>query len=313
MLLVGKGGAGPMQSDESRPAPSPAPVLRLLRAIAGKSVFEHMPANERQVLQYAQGSDQALANESISCLLCYYQPKVVSFIGKKLPDAAAALDVWQQTSYRATRRLRRPPPLEMASGKNFGQYLYTIARNATNDALGVAAVQDAASLDHLIDINSQAIQHRPSVYSEQDGGYVEDVCVELLPQNVREICLGVTIPTHGEVRSDELARYHQRYGRSPVVRALAQLPEKHRACVILKDWFGVDFRTIGEALDIKENTAAFNAYSGRERMRAILACEWWEEDGYSLAYIAEQLNISASDVPAYIQKGQRLYERSHER
>jgi hypothetical protein len=72
----------------------------------------------------------------------------------------------------------------------------------------------------------------------------------------------------------------------------------------------VDFCTIGEILKIAEKTASFDAWVGRNQMRAVLAREWWEEDGYSARQIAEKLNLkNVTKVSHFVHEGHRYIDQ----
>jgi RNA polymerase sigma-70 factor (ECF subfamily) len=66
-------------------------------------------------------------------------------------------------------------------------------------------------------------------------------------------------------------------GRSPdpdagrrLTRALARLPERQRAAVLLHEWLGYSFREIGDALGTSEATARVHAFRGRDTLRDLL-------------------------------------------
>ena len=53
--------------------------------------------------------------------------------------------------------------------------------------------------------------------------------------------------------------------------ALARLPARQRAAVLLHEWAGYSFREIGEVLGTSEATARVHAFRGREALRTDLA------------------------------------------
>jgi RNA polymerase sigma-70 factor (ECF subfamily) len=63
------------------------------------------------------------------------------------------------------------------------------------------------------------------------------------------------------VTSDPLARLH---------KALQALQPNHRAAVVLHDLEGLNFREVGEALDVAEQTAKSWAYRGRQRLKDLM-------------------------------------------
>ena len=53
-------------------------------------------------------------------------------------------------------------------------------------------------------------------------------------------------------------------------QALARLPERQRAAVLLHEWMGYSFREVGGILGVGEATARVHAFRGREALRARL-------------------------------------------
>ena len=53
-------------------------------------------------------------------------------------------------------------------------------------------------------------------------------------------------------------------------KALAELPDRQRSCVVLHEHLGYSFREVGGILGIGESTARVHCFRGREALRALL-------------------------------------------
>jgi len=68
-------------------------------------------------------------------------------------------------------------------------------------------------------------------------------------------------PEEAAMKAEALARLH---------KALQALQPNHRAAVVLHDLEGLNFREVGEALDVAEQTAKSWAYRGRQRLKDLM-------------------------------------------
>ncbi len=68
-------------------------------------------------------------------------------------------------------------------------------------------------------------------------------------------------PEAEAVKAEALAKLH---------KALQALQPNHRAAVVLHDLEGMNFREVGESLDVPEQTAKSWAYRGRQRLKDLL-------------------------------------------
>ena len=74
--------------------------------------------------------------------------------------------------------------------------------------------------------------------------------------------------------SESPERIYERTERSELVlKAIQQLPEEQRVVVIMKEYEGLKFREIAEALDISENTAKSRMYYGLKALRKSLVIQ----------------------------------------
>lgn len=76
-----------------------------------------------------------------------------------------------------------------------------------------------------------------------------------------------------EIESHEPSPYRQTHQKDLsfwILRALNQLSPDQRSVLILKEYQGLKFREIAEALEISENTAKSRMYAGIQHMRQYL-------------------------------------------
>ena len=287
-----------------------------LAGAAKKSMLATMPGRESQLLVDAQSADMQRANEALCCLLEYYEPDVVGFLVRKLPNHVIN-ETWSEVIFRVTRRLHRPPALSMQRGKPFVSYLYRVARNAVLDAKVETSNATIGSLDLLLEQRPDGIPDEPASF-EHDGDFddteMDVICYNSLSADVRDRLSGFSLISAQPARASReddtdifrSANGNSYDGRASVVWALSKLPPGHRACLILHDWFNLDFAAVGDAVGIPKETACLRAWTARKRMREDLAYRWWEEDGCSVSQLALDLRLDEKDVPGYIEEGRRL-------
>ena len=69
------------------------------------------------------------------------------------------------------------------------------------------------------------------------------------------------------------ASAHQRNLRDVLHRALQEIPEEQRVVVIMKEYQGLKFREIAEALELPINTVKSRVYYGLKALRKLFG-EW---------------------------------------
>lgn len=313
-----------MPTDDS----GPASALSLLAGAADTSLLASMPALEAEILEAAQDLDQKRAGEALLCLLEYYEKDVVRYLARRLSEHQI-LDMWSVIIMRVMRRLRNPPRLVMDGGKPFLAYLYRIAGTLIA-GMSADPSSDVASLDQLRDLYSDTLSAR-SIFSERipdvedlndlndpddlNDLEIDAICRDLLPPHIRgklQSHHAIATPAPDESPAEKIiagSGYIDPAGCSLVLWELSQLPPQHRACLILGDWFGYSYDIVGDVVGLPRDTAYIRAWSGRKRIRAILAYRWRAEEERGLPQIARDLRIEEHEVPDYIEEGRRLYKR----
>ncbi|MBI3637754.1 MAG: sigma-70 family RNA polymerase sigma factor, partial [Candidatus Rokubacteria bacterium] len=76
-----------------------------------------------------------------------------------------------------------------------------------------------------------------------------------------------TMVEPGVAADDTATRVEQ---REKIIRALAALPEHHRAIIMLSDLEGLSYREIAEVLEIPMGTVMSRLHNARKRLRAVL-------------------------------------------
>ena len=73
-----------------------------------------------------------------------------------------------------------------------------------------------------------------------------------------------------DARYEPEALYARQERAEALQKALAALPEEHRAVILLRDLRGLSYREIGDVLDLEEGTVKSRIARAREKLRALL-------------------------------------------
>lgn len=181
---------------------------------------------------------------AFNTLVWRWEKPIYNFILRYVDDAEEARDLCQTTFVKVYRNLHR-----LRDRERFRPWLYQIAVNLSRDALKKRRRSPVYSLDALRETSS-------------DGK--------------TEIA---TVPdtTHDPDRHVQQAEVVQW-----IRRALAQIPDEQRIVVIMKQFQGLKFTEIAEALDTPLNTVKSRMYYGLTALRKIL--EKWHIDQEAIGY-----------------------------
>jgi RNA polymerase sigma-70 factor, ECF subfamily len=170
---------------------------------------------------------------SFELLLRRYRTPLVSFLHRFVGDAAVAEELAQEVFLRVYRARKQYAP-----SAKFTTWMFHIARNlALNACRDARYRQLEVSLDH------------PSGNSEGDG-------------------VTISVPDRSpNIEHDLAAR-----DRTEIIqRAIAALPEKQRAAVLLHKYQDMDYAAIGEVLGCSESALKSLLFRAYETLRIELA------------------------------------------
>lgn len=174
---------------------------------------------------------QAGDDQAFRTLVLRYQRKVFSVALALVKDREEAMDVAQDAFLRVHQRIG-----DFKGDSSFYTWLYRITRNLAIDRL-------------------RARRGREQELDETAGWELERTDPGFISRR-----LG-TNPQRGVLRK-ELAEQ--------MARALAQLPEKHREILVLREVEGMSYEELAETLEIPKGTVMSRLYHARAKMQAIL-------------------------------------------
>ncbi|MBL7094815.1 sigma-70 family RNA polymerase sigma factor [candidate division KSB1 bacterium] len=181
----------------------------------------------------------------LNILVGRWEKAIYNFAFRYLGDKELARDVTQKTFIRVYKNINK-----LRDTKKFSSWIYQIAANLCKDELKKKGHRDTLSID-LIHENSE-------------NGH-------LMPNEL--------IETKMSQPDNELN--HKQIG-TIIHKALKQLPEEQRVVIIMKEYQGLKFKEIAEALDESINTVKSRMYYGLNGLRKIF--QKWEITGEMLSY-----------------------------
>jgi len=167
-----------------------------------------------------------------------WEKPIYNFILRYIGNKELARDVTQKVFIRVYRNLKK-----LRDPTKFSPWIYQIASNLCRDEIKKMNHGHFVSLD-LIQENSE------------NGGYQ-------LPQEL-----------HDSQHLSPDDRLNQKQISNIVQKALQQLPEEQRIVIIMKEYQGLKFREIAEALQQPLNTIKSRMYYGLNGLRKIF--EKWQ-------------------------------------
>ena len=182
-----------------------------------------------------EGSEAAYA-----ALVRQHRPRLYALAYRLLLDREAAEDVVQETFLSAFRQIERFEPRP-----SIAAWLNTIALRTASRAASRQRARPKTSLD------------APVGYAADAGDWEGDA-----------LALADPDPT-----GDPLAAVEAADLRRAVGAAIAALPFKYRAAVVLRHVMGLDYAEAARALDIPLNTFKSHLLRGTKQLREALAAE----------------------------------------
>jgi len=173
-----------------------------------------------------------------NALVWRWEKPLYNFILRYLGSKELSREVTQKVFIRVYKNLAK-----LRDPAKFSSWIYQIAANLCRDEIKKMNRRDFISLD-LIQQNNENEGHR-------------------LPQELQE---------SSDVSPE--TKLNQKQIGSIVQKALQQLPEEQRVVIIMKEYQGLKFREIAEALNQPLNTIKSRMYYGLNGLRKIF--EQWQ-------------------------------------
>ena len=178
-------------------------------------------------------------------LVWRWEKTIYNFVFRYLGKKELAKDITQNTFIRVYKSIHK-----LRDTQRFSSWIYQIAANLCKDEIKKMANRDFLSID-LIQENSE-------------NGH-------LMPEELVQ---------SGQQRPD--AEFNQKQIGNIIQKALQQLPDEQRLVIIMKEYQGLKFREIAEALGEPLNTVKSRMYYGLSGLKKIF--EKWEITEEALSY-----------------------------
>lgn len=189
---------------------------------------------DNQIINLILNGDRSRFNS----LIWRWEKPIYNFILRYLGNKELARDATQKVFIRVYKNLNK-----LRDPAKFSSWIYQIASNLCKDEIKKMSHRDFVSLD-LIQENN-----------EHDG--------YRLPDQLQEA--EQSLPD---------AKLNQKQISNIVQKALQQLPEEQRVVIIMKEYQGLKFKEIAEALNQPLNTIKSRMYYGLNGLRKIF--EHWQ-------------------------------------
>ncbi len=190
-----------------------------------------MPTDDLTLVRRARSGDQ----RAFGLLVERYQKKVYAVALGMVKDAEEAMDVSQEAFVKVHRYLDR-----FKGDSSFYTWLYRITTNTCIDVLRRRGVNSSDSVEY-------------------------DDTVEL---DLAEANLGLLSSQLDASPSRTLLR---RELGEKLEEALAQLPEKHRAILLLRELEGMSYEDLSRTLEIPKGTVMSRLFHARAKVQRLLA------------------------------------------
>ncbi len=225
----------PNPADLNTAAPASAPSPELLAA-RGAARARGAAARAGQAARDRQLVAKELAGDrdAFGALVARHEKRVFQLARALLKSPADAADIAQETFVRAYVNLK-----SYRSDGSFTAWVAKIANNLAIDYLRRQKLQSPTEFDE-------------SLLERDSAGLAGSLL-------------------SGALRSDPQADTLRRELGEQLEAALGQLPEKHRAILLLREVDGLSYEELAAALDIPVGTVMSRLYHARMKMQAILA------------------------------------------
>jgi RNA polymerase sigma-70 factor (ECF subfamily) len=197
---------------------------------------------DTQLIAHILNGDHSRFN----ALVWRWEKPLYNFILRYLGNKELSRDVTQKVFIRVYKNLGK-----LRDSSRFSAWIYQIAANLCRDEIKKMSHRNFISLDLIQEKNENEGHRLPDELHES---------IDLSPE----------------------AKMNQKQIGSIVQKALQQLPEEQRVVIIMKEYQGLKFREIAEALNQPLNTIKSRMYYGLNGLRKIF--EQWQITEEVLSY-----------------------------
>jgi RNA polymerase sigma-70 factor (ECF subfamily) len=197
--------------------------------------------------KFLNGPDTAEGTNAFNTLVWRWEKPMYNFILRYLGKRDEARDLTQQVFIKVYRNLAR-----LKDRERFSAWLYQIAANLCRDLIKQKRRHRAYSLENL-----------------QESGALDDAAHP-----------GLTLLPEAALHPDRVVSRNEL--RDILEKALQEIPEEQRVVVIMKEYQGLKFTEIAEALGVSVNTIKSRMYYGLSALKKILA--QWQIDEEAMLY-----------------------------
>jgi len=190
-----------------------------------------LPTDDLTLVRRARAGDQ----RAFGLLVERYQKKVYAVALGMVKDAEEAMDVSQEAFVKVHRYLDR-----FKGDSSFYTWLYRITTNTCIDVL-----------------------RRRAVISQESVEYDDSVQLDLAEANLGALGSQVDASPARSALRRELGE--------KLEEALAQLPEKHRAILLLRELEGMSYEDLARTLEIPKGTVMSRLFHARAKVQRLLA------------------------------------------
>jgi RNA polymerase sigma-70 factor (ECF subfamily) len=206
-----------------------------------------LPTDDLTLVRRARSGDQ----RAFGLLVQRYQKKVYAVALGMVKDAEEAMDVSQEAFVKVHRYLDR-----FKGDSSFYTWLYRITTNTCIDVL-----------------------RRRGVTSSDSVEYDDTVQMDLSEANLGLLASQVDVSPSRSLLRRELGE--------KLEEALAQLPEKHRAILLLRELEGMSYEDLSRTLEIPKGTVMSRLFHARAKVQRLLS-----------SYLSDEVGKSGSPPPS---------------
>jgi RNA polymerase sigma-70 factor (ECF subfamily) len=199
------------------------------------------------ITKFLSGPDTPEGVSAFNTLVWRWEKPMYNFILRYLGKREEARDLTQQIFIKVYRNLPR-----LKDRERFSPWIYQIAANLCRDLIKQRRRRQSFSLENL-----------------QESGALDEAAHPEL-----------TLHPEASLHPDKVVSRNELKGI--LEKALREIPEEQRVVVIMKEYQGLKFTEIAEALGVSVNTIKSRMYYGLSALKKILA--QWRIDEEAMLY-----------------------------
>jgi len=199
------------------------------------------------IRKFLDGPETPEGLNAFNTLVWRWEKPMYNFILRYLGKRDEARDLAQQVFIKVYRNLAR-----LKDRERFSSWIYQIAANLCRDLIKQSRRRQSYSLESL-----------------QESGALDEMAHP-----------GLTLHADAALHPDKIVSRNEL--RDILEKALQEIPEEQRIVVVMKEYQGLKFNEIAEALGVSINTIKSRMYYGLSALKKILAR--WQIDEEAMLY-----------------------------